>query len=284
MAILRLDVGCNAYIPHIHIGREAENDVSQIDFVVESWIDTYGDGGVSLAVQRYGDKEAYIVPLAIVDGVATWTISDTDTAKEGRGSIQLTYVVGEKVKKSQIYKIVVDSSLVGSDDVPDPYDNWLAILTEMTAQTGANADSARVSAQAAAQSEEKAKTSEDNAKASETAADLSETNAKESEVNAKASETAAAQSATNAKADADSAKADAQRAETAEANAEASAANAKTDADSARADADRAEQAAATSGYMWFYIENGKLYMDRTSNTKVNFYMQDGKLYVEEIA
>ena len=48
--------------------------------------------------------------------------------------------------------------------------------------------------------------------------------------------------------------------------------------------ADRAEQAAATSGYLWFYIEDGKLYMDRTANTQVDFFMLDGKLYVEEIA
>ena len=52
----------------------------------------------------------------------------------------------------------------------------------------------------------------------------------------------------------------------------------------ARAQADRAEQAAAQSGYLWFYIEAGRLYMDRTPNTQVDFYMQDGKLYVEEIA
>ena len=32
------------------------------------------------------------------------------------------------------------------------------------------------------------------------------------------------------------------------------------------------------------YIEDGKLYMDRTQNTHVNFYMQDGKLYVEEVS
>ena len=48
--------------------------------------------------------------------------------------------------------------------------------------------------------------------------------------------------------------------------------------------ATKAEQSAAQSGYLWFYIENGKLYMDRTANTQVDFFMRDGKLYVEEIA
>lgn len=63
-----------------------------------------------------------------------------------------------------------------------------------------------------------------------------------------------------------------------------SAASAAQSASNANRDADRAEQAAATSGYLWFYIEEGKLYLDRTPNTQVDFYMQDGKLYVEEIA
>ncbi|MEE1164545.1 MAG: hypothetical protein UHU21_12740 [Lachnospiraceae bacterium] len=73
-------------------------------------------------------------------------------------------------------------------------------------------------------------------------------------------------------------------AQTSAGTAGAAATSASASAASAYADAERAEQAAATSGYLWFYIEDGKLYMDRTPNTNVNFFMQDGKLYVEEIA
>ena len=85
-----------------------------------------------------------------------------------------------------------------------------------------------------------------------------------------ASETAAAQSEANAAGSAST--------------ATAAATSASASAASAATNADRAEQAAAQSGYLWFYIEDGKLYMDRTQNTHVNFYMQDGKLYVEEVS
>ena len=105
-------------------------------------------------------------------------------------------------------------------------------------------------------------------------------------------------SAQSASADADRAEQARDRAETAATNAATSESNASTSAStasaaatsasasaaSAYADAERAEQAAATSGYLWFYIEDGKLYMDRTANTQVDFFMRDGKLYVEEIA
>lgn len=46
--------------------------------------------------------------------------------------------------------------------------------------------------------------------------------------------------------------------------------------------ADLAEQCAKDAGYLWFYIESGKLYMERTENTEVTFYMENGKLYVKE--
>ena len=101
-------------------------------------------------------------------------------------------------------------------------------------------------------------------------AEAARTAAESAETNAEASATAAAQSEANAA--------------QSESTATAAATSASASASSAATSADRAEQAAAQNGYMWFYIEDGKLYMDRTSNTKVNFYMQDGKLYVEEVA
>jgi hypothetical protein len=51
---------------------------------------------------------------------------------------------------------------------------------------------------------------------------------------------------------------------------------------SAERDADRAEMAVNNGAYLWFYIEAGKLYMDKTPTAPVDFYMQDGKLYIEE--
>ena len=91
-------------------------------------------------------------------------------------------------------------------------------------------------------------------------------------------------SATSASTSATTASNAAATASTKAGEAASSATSAAQSASNASRDADRAEQAAATSGYLWFYIEEGKLYLDRTPNTQVDFYMQDGKLYVEETA
>ena len=101
-------------------------------------------------------------------------------------------------------------------------------------------------------------------------AEAARTAAESAEANAEASATAAAQSEANAA--------------QSESTASTAATSAATSASNASRDADRAEQAAAQSGYLWFYIEDGKLYMDRTENTHVNFFMRDGKLYVEEVS
>ena len=101
---------------------------------------------------------------------------------------------------------------------------------------------------------------------------------------AEAARTAAESAAESAEASASAAAQSEANAAQSESTATAAATSASASAASAATNADRAEQAAAQSGYLWFYIEDGKLYMDRTQNTHVNFFMLDGKLYVEEVS
>lgn len=127
--------------------------------------------------------------------------------------------------------------------------------------------------QAVSETEENVRITSEYAEDAETARDAAEAArdaANTSADNSAESARQAAQSASNASQSASTAL-----------EAKDDAVEAKEDAETA---AERAEQAAATSGYLWFYIENGKLYMDRTPNTQVDFYMQDGKLYVRETA
>lgn len=120
---------------------------------------------------------------------------------------------------------------------------------------------------------------------SETAADHAET----SEDNAKASEDNAQTYMERAESARDRAVIAESNAQASEANAAASALGASDSATDARQSelnamewADKAEQSAGQSGYMWFYIEDGDLYMDKTSNVDVDFYLQDGDLYVTD--
>ena len=170
MSVLSIDVG-SVFPRAIRIGYEGENVVTQIDFDLKKWIAEYGLGGVTLLVIRHGDTNAYPVPLMIEDGVASWSITQTDTAKVGRGAIQLVYTAGDKIKKSPILDVSCLNALDDSDTIPDPYDSWLATLTDLSALVTAkaaeslvNADiaqmAANISAQAASQSAQSADAAE----------------------------------------------------------------------------------------------------------------------------
>ena len=157
-------------------------------------------------------------------------------------------------KTTHVFRINNNRRAKRGTPAPDPeqqsvIDQTIAALNDAVESTAADAE----------------QTASDAARA-----EAARTAAESAEANAEASATAAAQSANRALNSATS--------------ANMSALSAREDALTASRDADRAEQAAAQSGYLWFYIENGKLYMDRTQNTHVNFYMQDGKLYVEEVS
>lgn len=153
-----------------------------------------------------------------------------------------------------------------TEEEPTPHEQSvieqaISALNDAVEQTAADVVAADASASAAAQSEASAATSERAAAASASAA-LASQNAAES----------ASQSATEqALASAESAQ-----------NAANSASQAAQSASNAATSADRAEQAAGNSGYMWFYIEDGQLFMDKTPNVDVDFYLQDGKLYVTD--
>jgi len=264
------------------IGHVRENEVTQIVFDLSAWIAKYGLGTVALSVMRQGDLVPYPVPIAIVDGKATWTISATDTAKHGRIKAQLSYMVGTKVKKTNVYTLSTKESLPVDGDAPEAYETWLEILQTMTAETAANAESARQSAASAGQSASDAEQSMQDAQGCADDASASARSASADADTAEAARDTARTYANNAQASATSAQTSASQASTSASTASAAATSASASAASAYADAERAEQAAATSGYLWFYIEDGKLYMDRTANTQVDFFMRDGKLYVEE--
>jgi hypothetical protein len=177
----------------IRIGRQTENLVSEITFNVKMWIEEYGAGECVLNVRRNGDGSAYPVPMTITDGMTTWAITDTDTAKKGRGEIQLKYTVGEKVKTSPIFTISCGESLIGEGEPPSGYDDWLAELNRMTSEV----EAAKTSASASAQS---AQTAAGTAAEKASEAEQSATTASGFAVNASASAQSASESASRAKA------------------------------------------------------------------------------------
>lgn len=96
----------------LFIGYVAENGVTNVEFDVSAWVTMYGSGTATLIMKRWGDANPYPIALAVDnEGLATWTISATDTAKTGFAYAQLRYEAGTKVKKSPIYTLKIGKSL-----------------------------------------------------------------------------------------------------------------------------------------------------------------------------
>ena len=189
--------------------------------------------------------------LGNADGVA---IPD-EYISTGRDVYAFLYLTGDSWGRTiATIRIPNKTRPTRTDAIPTPtqqgiIDQAIAALNDAVESTAADAE--QTAADAA-----RAEAARDRAEAARDRAETAASNAAQSEANAAQSESTATAAATSAGAS----------------------------AQNASRDADRAEQAAAQSGYLWFYIEDGKLYMDRTQNTHVNFYMCDGKLYVEEVS
>lgn len=110
---------------NLPLGRQLENDVTEVVFDFSAWNTTYGAGTLSLSVQRKGDEMPYPVTMTVSGTDATWEVTDTDTARKGVGKAQLTYTVGDAVKKSVIYKFTVYESLGVDGEYPAPGSDWM---------------------------------------------------------------------------------------------------------------------------------------------------------------
>lgn len=108
----------------IRIGRVGENLAVQIIWsgLLAKWRELYGEGTVQLAARRPKDTAPYPVVCEVRDNDVTWTVQAADTARHGIGECELTYLVGEKVAKSQTWATEILRSLT-EDEMTEPSDD-----------------------------------------------------------------------------------------------------------------------------------------------------------------
>lgn len=141
MKTIKVNVGAN-YSYDMCLGRQYENAVRMVEFDVKTLRETYGEGILTAVAIRDGDTNPY--PVVLTDN--TWVISSADTAKQGHGQLQVTWLVDEAVKKSVIYKTEVLPSLNAETvEPPEPYQTYLDAIIQVGQDTEAAAVSAHES-------------------------------------------------------------------------------------------------------------------------------------------
>lgn len=150
MKTLKLNLATYKSRAPILVGFQGENAVRRLDFDYTQWAEMYGEGTLTLSIQRHGDANPYPLNIGASEHVASWVVSRTDTEKEGKGEAQVAYIVGGTVKKSEIISFKVRRGLDSEGDIPDPYISWLEQVQVTGVQVSEYAESASESAGASA--------------------------------------------------------------------------------------------------------------------------------------
>lgn len=102
----------------IGLGRQGENKITRIVFDFSGFVQEYGEGNLSCVVQRRKGDVPYLATMTTDGHMATWLVTNTDTAYAGTGKVQLSFIAGDQIKKSVIYKTKVEQSIVMDGDDP----------------------------------------------------------------------------------------------------------------------------------------------------------------------
>ena len=114
----------------LKIGYLGENDATKIVFDFSSWAKEYGEGYLTVLLERSGDGYAYPVTITQNGHIATWLVSNIDVAKVGMAKAQVEYRVDEVLAKTAIFRVDVETSLDNSGETPEPYESILSQIIE----------------------------------------------------------------------------------------------------------------------------------------------------------
>lgn len=96
----------------VRIGRRGENETQNVRIDAGAFLTALPGCTLQIAAVRPQETDVYL-PTVTVDssGVITWEILDSDVANHGLGFAEVRAVLGEKVKKSPVFRTKVEYGL-----------------------------------------------------------------------------------------------------------------------------------------------------------------------------
>lgn len=125
MKTIPIILGSKTIPKELYLGFQCENEVTSFQFDFSSFINEFGRGYIGLVHSRPYDRNAYPCEFIVDGNKATWTIHQADTKYEGIGECQLTYIVNNEIKKTEIFKTRILRSLGTQGSVPQAYTAWV---------------------------------------------------------------------------------------------------------------------------------------------------------------
>ena len=149
------------------VGRQGEGGTRQLVFDCADVLAEYPDALIVCAMQRTGDRTAYLKDCATDGTNRAVTLESADVAVPGMLKIELRALIGDDVRKSAVYIAKVAESLRGAQDRPgNPIAdvlNRIDMTISRAEESIAEADAAAKSAASAANTAATAATAATNA-------------------------------------------------------------------------------------------------------------------------
>ena len=134
----------------VKLGRQGEHETQEVVIDCTAWLERLSGCALMIAAIRPGENEIYLPTVDVEDGVITWTIRDTDTARGGWGRGEVRAMLDGKIKKSAVFRTRVEPCLEGSGSTPATPPDW---VQEILGAVQAAQEAAESAAANAAQAE-----------------------------------------------------------------------------------------------------------------------------------
>ena len=121
----------------VPIGYEGENLYTRIRINCIEVFSEYPDATVTMVVSP-PDGEMYPAVVEKSGVMVIWDITDSVLSSNGSGECQLTFTEGDVVRKSVVFGISINRSLVASGEAPEPVQEW--IDSDLTDDAGAGSE------------------------------------------------------------------------------------------------------------------------------------------------
>lgn len=125
----------------VKLGRQGENDTQNVRIDCSDWLTELPNCQLMIAALRPGEREIYVPEITVSNGVVTWPIMAQDTALAGIGRAEVRALLGEKVKKSVLFKTRILPALDGdAGGVPTTPPNWVKQIIDSVEEAQASVE------------------------------------------------------------------------------------------------------------------------------------------------
>lgn len=102
-------------LKQVKLGRQGENDTQTVQIDCSAWATEMAGATYTIAARRPKETEIYSPTVSMSGNILTWQILATDTSVAGSGVAEVRATLGEKVKKSPLFKTIILDALMDDE-------------------------------------------------------------------------------------------------------------------------------------------------------------------------